>query len=192
MPNVTASLVEELTREHTAFRAKLEALEAALQLDVRAWVAARALCVSLVHGLSDHRRREADLIASCPAPLSARSLARLAPGHGEEFQGLQAVLRYFATRYPSDGMAPIAPVLQGVSTQCRVHMAAQERRLFPVLEWLERLRMGTTWMVLPHGLLRGRRTRYSSSRTGLRIGVSTLQRVREGGERDAADRALRG
>lgn len=125
--------VERLRRDHAIFRMKLEALESALSLGEPARMVVRDLCVSIALRLEDHRGRERRFR---PPHVVDATLAQLADGHAMEARAFQSAMRAFAQAPPT--VEALQTPLTLAVTQCRFHMDAQERALFPAIAWESR------------------------------------------------------
>jgi hypothetical protein len=131
----TMRRIDRLYRDHDACRRMLAAVESAARCGTAARFVVREMCFALLARLRDHMRREADLIASCWAPLSAKELTQLAEGHGDECCTLEFVLRRWLGD-PSLALSAVRSQLSLGAAQMRSHIGAQEYKLFPAIEWV--------------------------------------------------------
>ena len=127
--------IDSLLHDHERFRLLLDAMDAAIGLRMDTRFVVRELCFTLGERLRDHMRRERELIASCHEPLSAKELAALADGHGDEAQSLYQALAPLTDATAADGLAEARGLLELAIVQFRYHMDAQEYKLFPALAW---------------------------------------------------------
>lgn len=130
-------LVARLRRDHAMFRMKLEALDSALTLGEPAQLVVRELCVAMALRLEGHRAHERNFWRTRPAD---PTLTQLADGHAMEARAFQSAMRAFAQDAPAWEELHTPLVL--AVTQCRYHMDAQERALFPAMMWGSRRHAG--------------------------------------------------
>ncbi|MBI2093859.1 MAG: hypothetical protein HYT88_03970 [Candidatus Omnitrophica bacterium] len=131
---ISIERLEHLEQEHDACRAKLDALESALQIRADTRMVARELCFGIWSLLKAHINEEARLLASCQNPLSAKELTQLASDHEEELKEL-AVATWQLSENSSD-LERARPTIARATVILRHHMAEQEFKLFPALSWV--------------------------------------------------------
>ncbi|MBI2884875.1 MAG: hemerythrin domain-containing protein [Candidatus Omnitrophica bacterium] len=133
--NLLAAL-DRLKYDHEVFRAKLDAVEAGLELGPNAEESVRELCAALVVWLEDHHDRECQLMLAHSDALDVGDFNHVAEdGHEDELDALRVVTRYLAD-VPSIVMEDIRPILTTAIVQFRHHLNDQEDQLFPALEWM--------------------------------------------------------
>ena len=76
--------IERLKRDHAILRSKLDILESALQFGPRMWFVLREVCFTLSRQLTDHIRREEELVARCRRSLSQRAALHITVEHRDE------------------------------------------------------------------------------------------------------------
>ena len=125
--------IERLKRDHAILRSKLDILESALQFGPRMWFVLREVCFTLSRQLTDHIRREEELVARCRRSLSQRAALHITVEHRDEPQVLRTINRLFVeTR--GESLTKVRPVLANLIERLRRHMDEEEVELFPVLE----------------------------------------------------------
>ncbi|MBI4342904.1 MAG: hemerythrin domain-containing protein [Candidatus Omnitrophica bacterium] len=125
--------IERLKRDHAILRAKLDVLQAALEMGPEAWFVIREMCFTLARQLRDHIKREEALIAATRPVLGAEVARRIVQEHQDEPVQLRSVNRLFV-RQRAPTLEAIRPMLTTVIRTLRHHMEEEEAALFPLLE----------------------------------------------------------
>ena len=125
--------VDRLRRDHTILRAKLDVVEATVNMSPETWYVLREVCLTLSRQLRDHIKREEALVVACRTMMNPKVLAEIVVEHREEPLHLRAINRLFVSER-GQPFSQIKPALLSVVDGLRRHMAEEEAELFPVLE----------------------------------------------------------
>lgn len=125
--------IERLRRDHQLLRAKLDVIEASLDIPSETWFVLRELCSTLSRQLADHMRREEELVMRCRQAMSPVELAEVAIEHHDEPEYLRSISALFISE-PHHALNNIRPALRGVIAGLRRHMSEEEHALFPRLK----------------------------------------------------------
>jgi iron-sulfur cluster repair protein YtfE (RIC family) len=125
--------IARLKRDHRVLRSKFDVLESALRMGPETWFVLREVCYSLSRQLADHLKREDALLASCREAIGPATLAKIERVHHDEPGHLRKITRLFVQE-PLGSFETLKIALEVAIEGLRLHMAEEEREVFPILE----------------------------------------------------------
>jgi hypothetical protein len=122
-----------LQHDHAILRAKLDALESALNLGQETWFVLRELCHSLAGQFGDHLRREDAELIGAPRAGRPEAVNRLLCEHQDQPRQFRAVNRLFVSE-PRPAFGMVEANLRELIRRLRRQLDDEEATVFPLID----------------------------------------------------------